>query len=300
MLNLAVTTRQWNPGDDFVLKGIRNIFPQDVQWAVYNRNPDNRLSLGNHWTTHSLDIFDNVVIAGTPQWYGESVRKLFEALKDNPKPVYFLGIGVGESGVLDLSDLDLEILRMAKVVITRGDHCRDLLLDLGIAATSNVCPALFVSKHILGYYGDSFGCVLTAKHHWRLNINDDFVDRQIRLFKEFGDEVIVHHLDEIEFAKKHFSQVYYSYDPNDYEEIYDKYGFIISSRLHGAVLGLSLGKPSFLIDVDSKRCQDAASQFDPLVYCKPEEVVDRLDEPSFGNDVFAFKAKKKEEYSRLV
>ena len=304
MINLAVTTRQLNPGDDFVLNGVRNLFPK-ANWAVYNRNPDNKLVMGNHWTGHSLSAFDNLVVAGSPQWYGNSVKPLFESLIKHPIPIYFIGIGIGESGELNLSPLDLTVLRMAKVITTRGEKCKSILLGYGIESEALPCPALF-AEDASPISSERVGCVLTAKRKFANSSNskEGFVARQLNLYKQLNpSEIIVHSIDEIEFAKQHFETVLYSYDPRDYKEIYDNYGILVSSRLHGAIFGMSLGRPAILIDTGSKRCQDAAPQFSPLIFCAPELVLKRMKDIKWEEkleEVIEFKRSMMERYKGFI
>ena len=303
---LASTSRLWNTGDDFILMGLKNLFPSDTMWTIYNRNPDTNSVVGNEWNLNKkIDIFDKVVIAGTPQWYGPSMKRLFEAIKENPKPVYFYGIGIGEAGLGELSPLDIETLKNAKVVITRGENCAKLLREKGISATANTCPALFAYPEEKFYYGlneDKFGCVMVCDWGWK-KYQPEIIDKQMSLFKKLGGEIIVHHADELQFACKHFEKVHYSYDPRDYEEIYSQFGSIISMRLHGAIYGLSHLKPTFLIDTKSIRCQDVVGQIPCLIHCEPEEVHDKIQDFDFAKkyyEIRKFKQQKRAEYKEYL
>lgn len=48
---LASTTRQWNPGDEFILLGVRNLIGE-ATWSIFNRNPEIKnkpRTLDNSW-----------------------------------------------------------------------------------------------------------------------------------------------------------------------------------------------------------------------------------------------------------
>lgn len=301
-MKLAVTTRECNPGDDFILNGVRSLYSEDTSWAIYNRNPDNKLSFGNQWTGHSLDTFDEVIVAGSPQWYGGSVQRLYEALVQNPIPISFFGIGVGEAGSLNLSELDLAVLRQARAIVTRGDECKNQLETHGLRAVTMVCPAIFSGKPE-PTTGERVSGVLTTR---RPNKTSETIstEEQVELYKQLNpDEVIVHHLDEVAEAKRYFKKVWYTYNPDDYARIYKQFDVIVSSRLHGAIFGMAWGKPAFLIDTGSKRCQDAAPQVPLMDFCGPKETLERLnrlDIVSRSNEIVDFIKSKKEEYSHVV
>lgn len=300
-MKLAVTTREMNPGDDFILNGIRSLYPDDTNWAIYNRNPDNKLIVGNQWTGHSLDIFDQVIVAGSPQWYGDSVFRLYESLMEKDTPISFFGIGVGESGVLNLSELDIQVLQRAKNIVTRGEVCKQQLAEHGIQSTAHVCPAIFAGKPEI-VVGDRVCGVLTVHRPNKTN-KTITVDEQVEIFRKLNsEEVIVHHLDEVEIAKKLFNKVWYTYNPDDYANIYRRFDIIVSSRLHGAIFGISHGRPSFLIDVGSKRCQDAAAQIPLLDFCDPAEVIKKIDQFDVklrSEQISQFIQVKKQEYQSL-
>lgn len=302
MINLAVTTRECNPGDDFILNGIKNLYPEDVSWAIYNRNPDNKLVCGNQWTGHSLDIFDQVIIAGSPQWYGKAVQRLYESLIETPRSISFYGIGVGESGKLNLSDLDLAILKQANSIITRGEECKKQLQECGIQSVTRECPALFAGKPEVTDEDRVCG-VLTTKRPNKTN-DTISVQKQVELYKQLNaNEVIVHHLDEVEEAKRYFEKVWYTYNPDDYTRIYKQFDVIVSSRLHGAIFAMAWGRPAFLIDTGSKRCQDAAPQVPLMEFCGADQVKDKLNQLNIkekSSEIVEFISQKKKEYQEVI
>src|SRR5690606_39170902 len=133
---------------------IRAIKP-DTEFVIYNRNPDlqvgdireARVKTVGNYQCGSVDLtyIDGVVLAGSPEWRGGPLKALFEALKKRPDiPVYAIGIGAGEP-YLNLSNLDREILRGARVT-TRSNETTELLRKEGIGSIALPCPAIFSSK----------------------------------------------------------------------------------------------------------------------------------------------------------
>jgi len=61
------------------------------------------------------------------------------------------------------------------------------------------------------------------------------------------------------------------------------YDLIISTRLHGAILANSLGKPAFMINTEDPRCKGALSLF-PFVHpSSPESLMDDIDNMDLAN-----------------
>ena len=131
---LFSTTRQWNPGDEFILFGVLNLLRDAIgkfNPLIFNRNPDvrpcdlknNRLLskayneriekmcfrgqgfIGAHFRDRfcdnswrdgmRADDIDYVIFAGTPEWYTTRVRSLYKVINDNGIPCSFLGVGYG-------------------------------------------------------------------------------------------------------------------------------------------------------------------------------------------------------------
>jgi hypothetical protein len=88
--------------------------------------------------------------------------------------------------------------------------------------------------------------------------------------------VICHYIDEFVDFSRALSPVRYSYDAHDYIDILNDYDLIISTRLHGAILANSLGKPALMLNIDDPRCRGAASKF-PFIYLSgPDTIIDEV------------------------
>ncbi len=179
---LFSTTRSWNPGDDFILFGIINLFKSllnHVNPIIYNRNPNlhslrntfNRLvdlekdrtqqrinfyttlkpflpHYDNSWFEHiDIDLFDLAVFAGTPEWLGGMLQPMVNAILQKDIPTLYLGIGSFE-GIASLTldrmpSSDRALLEKAHLITVRDELCKKILHPLPVEQLP--CPALFAA-----------------------------------------------------------------------------------------------------------------------------------------------------------
>ena len=171
------TTRQWNPGDEFILLGCINLLKNvvnDLNPIIFNRNPQIRRDrkrdiiksidnlLGKDWAEKFLDnsvkdrlpfnYADCVVFAGSPEWRGRRLSKLYEFIYNNNLPTIFLGLGAGSKRSLPLnketlSDLEIQVFKSAKLISCRDCSSEKYTSDneLKLKVYNLPCPALFSS-----------------------------------------------------------------------------------------------------------------------------------------------------------
>lgn len=178
---LFSTTRQWNPGDEFILFGIINLLSEilgDFNSIIYNRNPEVR-QLKSYlnpfrtikWSNYSfsgkkniesffrIGFYDNsfkdeldasfidyVIFAGTPEWMGRRCSSLYHVITKYTIPTLFLGIGNNNDKMnFDLiKDRYKKVLKSSKLIIVRDERTKEILKPLHPVKLS--CPALFSSK----------------------------------------------------------------------------------------------------------------------------------------------------------
>lgn len=182
MLNIVFsTTRQWNPGDEFILRGVRRILDSsDIIYnaIIYNRNPDIRSMHQDNqlfkkykvtpdfWKTHEmrrleanikLDAFDNsvkpdsnlsfvdaVFLAGTPEWCNGRTNDLYQLIERYNLPLYILGVG---GGYLPYKEEFIPHIRNAKLFTVRDEDTYQTLLDNDFSPTLLPCPALLSAPY---------------------------------------------------------------------------------------------------------------------------------------------------------
>lgn len=288
---LYVTTRQWNPGDEFILRGSRRILKEcgvreDVS-TIYNKSPQTTslLESWNFWKkpyytslassidfafnithydnsfkrTNDINFYDMVVFAGSPAWYGGRLKPLYKKLKEFKGKILFLGIGTTNKP-LKLTEDEQTILRRATV------FCRNenLVVNLGkmdIEANYLPCPALLSSPierdTVDGINHVGLGFNTTNTHRYQRMSNEKF-DLQTRLFETLNNRydcrVVCHYVDELEHAAALYGaeNVRSVFDAVDYPELYSQFDFVISSRVHGCGVSSSAGVPNAAITHDAR------------------------------------------------
>ena len=176
---LFSTTRQWNPGDEFILLGIINLLEEvigEFNPIIYNRNPEVRQYFNINPFRHSkfcdisfrgkrklesffrigfwdnsfknemnLDFIDYVIFAGSPEWMEGILDPLYEKLQDYNKPILYLGIGSGRKINWDkLKEIYKKVIKKAKLITVRDYYTYNLLQE--VKPYYLPCPAIFSSK----------------------------------------------------------------------------------------------------------------------------------------------------------
>lgn len=242
---LYVTTRQWNPGDEFIMAGVRNIFKElgivfGIE-AIYNKSPQVMGKL-NHYnpfimkeanysagiadsffkTAHfdnsfsqfdDINVFDCVVFCGSPGWFGGRLTPLYKALSKFEGELYFLGIGSSNRQV-KLSKLEQSVMKRAKLITCRNEKLSSILHDAYDIPNSHItCPALLASpeeKNVKKL--NKIGLVYTsAKTHRGQRVTSEHERVQNKLFQsvmnEFSDtEIICNYYSEVDYAARIFGK----------------------------------------------------------------------------------------------
>ncbi len=178
---LFSTTRQWNPGDEFILYGIINLLNElqlKFNPIIYNRNPHIRPMysyLNPLRFSHYLDIpykekeiieaffrvgfldnsfkdemdlsfIDLVIFAGTPEWKTPRLLTLYQKLLNFLGKILYIGIGSAGVGYYEnLSDLHKTILKKAEFISVRDKYTWEMLRLLNPLLLP--CPSIFASTN---------------------------------------------------------------------------------------------------------------------------------------------------------
>ncbi len=351
---LFSTTRQWNPGDEFILLGcisiIQHMENEEINAIIFNRNPDIRTSsvFNNKWKTKKgtqrfeeskvkgkslfraffrIGFWDNsykddtnpeilhgVVLAGSPEWYGNRVEPLFKIIVEHCIPTYILGIGLGENLSLDkLSKNARTVIENAEIITVRDDRTFELLKQYG--AKKVTCPAFLAApnnrcvtevKKIALIFG-TFRTVTNNK------INEDVYVFLKKLYgqivKKYDVGFVCHYIDELEEIKRDFpdAEVFYSYDSKDYIDIYSKFDLVIGQRVHGIGICASLGIPGIMIahDMRSDTARGFKAQIIDHEKCSIDQAMDIIGETilkvkEISTDLQQYKRSVSKEYMRLL
>lgn len=260
---LISTTTNWNPGDDFIRIGIKNllkhIYP-DANYINYDRNPNNMIDwphnqnmkhgLHGNFMNNPIDwsIIDLVVLAGSPEFLHHPLTPIYEGLVNHPNiPLWAIGVGYSEPEfMLSFTDAEKTVLqRENTLVIVRQQELSNRLQDaLHIAVTTLPCPALFCFEHFpeKKYYTYS-GC---------------------------------HSISELDEDK------YFSTDANDLLNHLGSCQYVTSERLHAVIAGISAGSYCKL-ENQNFRTQEAIKLFEPVLECYDTNIIQEFKNKTFNN-----------------
>jgi len=241
---LFSTTRQWNPGDEFILLGIINLLSEvfgDFNSVIFNRSPEVRQvkSYLNPfrtlaWSNRSfsgkknieaffrIGFYDNsfkesmdasfidyVVFAGSPEWMGRRISPLYDVILRYDIPTLYLGIGSSNSISYNMiKERYKRVLEHAKLIIVRDELTRDILKPLTPIKLS--CPALFVSREEKEIpFLQRIGLIFSTHKAVRSNrVSQETSVYLVSLYKalaaQYECEIICHYIDELPEAFDQF------------------------------------------------------------------------------------------------
>lgn len=175
---LFSTTRQWNPGDEAILFGVRRMLCESGihhNALIFNRNPEimqgyidenplrriQRSFKGHSFfssffrvgffdnsfpPTSSFDCVDMVVFAGSPGWNSRCLRSLYKELRNSNVPALFIGLGICDAlpEAKNLHSTVRSALRESPLVTVRDSKTAALLAEFDPKTIP--CPALVSSS----------------------------------------------------------------------------------------------------------------------------------------------------------
>ncbi len=295
---LVSSTRQWNPGDEFIFFGVQNLLKESfrehrINWVLYDRNPDlfvdgfshpvHRERLwGNSFHHGNPQCFDLGVIAGTPEWMGLPLKGFYNTVKEGHLPLILLGVGYIDAPITFSEDELYCFRHQLKVVTARDEYASRAFNEYGIPHEILPCPALFASwKETPPPSIQKIGFIIQTSKTLNQSVSEELCHASVHAVKQlrkkgFVVEVVCHYIDEfVEFSRT-LAPVRYSYDARDYIDLLKDYDLILSTRLHGAILANSLGKPALMLNSDDSRCKGTISHFPYIFTAHPETIVDEV------------------------
>lgn len=292
---LVSTTRQWNPGDEFIDLGVRNILSpflsNNDSWHLWNRNPDLSINSNHDWhfrqninsncvTELFKDMVDIVVFSGSPEWLGPRCEPIYDFIDRFPHiPLLLIGVG-SASPLYDVLQVQKRVLsRDNTIIITRS---RELALQvnhiLGFhKATWLPCPATLCSKTLRKPpIKSKIAAILQIPTGPQAIPEDHFLDIQQAITNTSHDiEILAFHEFECDFLSHKFPTriIRYAESPNNYISWYKQYSAVISTRLHGAISAMSSGTWSCILKRDDFRVNSAAELLSTIETLEPENAI---------------------------
>ncbi|HLF17944.1 MAG TPA: polysaccharide pyruvyl transferase family protein [Candidatus Omnitrophota bacterium] len=169
---LFSTTRQWNPGDEFILTGILNLLrgiDPHFNPVIFNRNPEiqhesgsafemrfkggiprmKRLKLGMYDNSFKASLKDNkfidlVIFAGSPEWASPRLKGLYDYIDKFSIPTAYMGIGLGaDFDLSSLAETYKNVLKRSALIAVRDSLAQKKLA--GFNPVLLPCPSLLAA-----------------------------------------------------------------------------------------------------------------------------------------------------------
>ena len=276
------TTVQWNPGDELILKGIRNLINIKHNFIVYNRHPLHKRVGGDNCYVYPKghDIIDHIIFAGTPDWNSTDQNELYTTIAEDEVDFSYIGVGGGLNPGSPFVKMGQEkseelFLSKAKIKIVRDKYAHGIMTGSILAP----CPSLFGTlnkskprsrkdKIAFNLQGPGRICAPTDATLYKVG----FLAKKFK--EEHGASVVCHSYDDFVLATELGLDPFYSSDYLDYFDYYDKYDLIIGPRIHGSGWGSTLGIPSITIPHDER--SDTAKHLGSEIV-KVDDVIDYYD-----------------------
>ena len=267
------TTRQWNAGDEFILRGLRSVLRRsglEFNTIIYNRNPvvnpdDGKASKGhlnNGLKENSLDPNGQIVAhyaisAGTPEWAGgcRAERFLDYVLRHRIR-ISFLGVGL-ENPIQPSGLLTRVLKHLTDVFICRDAKTFHSVAGVFPSVQLLACPSILSAQNYRPRHAvKRIGCILQGTrvkwHSISRDLQSHLYARYRRLSEHFEVEYVAHFLDDLDSAAPKEGRIFYSGVADDFYEIYDRFDLVIGTRLHGCGIAASLGIPSISVSHDGR------------------------------------------------
>jgi hypothetical protein len=269
---LISTTINWNPGDDFIRFGVKNLLNNvysDINYIHYDRNPDYFVSgTSDMGSGHKSNIMNNpidwslvdmVVLAGSPEFLHGSLTPIYSGLIDNPQ-IPLLAIGVGysfEMERLTISENELKVLsRDTTLIITRQYDLQEKLKELLNKEIHCLpCPAIFASDWVYVENGKTLAILQAPTGPQGLSEDDE---ESMRIFL-WGNEcdIATHYIEDLKFFKSGF----FTTEPKELLSKITEYSNVVSNRLHGGIVAMGAGAKVRFINT-SNRVQKALEPYE--------------------------------------
>lgn len=266
----------FNAGDHFVIRSIRKHLSARIPEALFipkpcanNRGWGSPIRLTGKNIDYSNRYADAVVVGGSDQYNGWSLRIRKDEIEELAPPLYLIGLGASSK------NLD------GKPNINKESHYEDIRAANEAAAMSSVrdkatsyfltehgvkkhiitgCPAMYLFDNKFELK-DSNYCLLTFPFPVIRGSNREMFENLTVIIKELikylkskGQKAIISCHDDRDVARAQEifpeEQLFFSNYPEDYYDLYDNATAVIGTRLHATILASGLGTPFININLD--------------------------------------------------
>jgi len=258
------TTKQWNPGDELILKGVRNLLGAHT-FIMFNRHPHFKPDRkGDNSYTFGVgdEIIDHIVFAGSPEYYESPNDDLYRLISSHGVPFSYIGVG----GLPYRSDRPYS---SATIAFAR-DNAAGMIPNSIVApcpsiyAVTEMDPSIVTKKEKIAFCYQANSRYICSPAEQVNRISKEFINK-------YNPTVICHSYVDYAEAINNGWDVLYSSDMNDYFEFYKNFDLVVGTRIHGSGWAATFGIPSITIAHDARA--STASKFGSVV-CTHDELYD--------------------------
>lgn len=260
------TTTGWNCGDDLIREGVIELLgSRGAPMVFVDRHilkGGQRMHQASKMVPDPKELAeqaDVLVIAGTPEWTGAGMSKLYAECAKRGVPTFI--VGVGRPGNRS------EVLRLKANIVkatVRDDAAYKSLTANGVPCERFIDPAFHAPRPKCDKKFELVVCFRAAGGN---GIYSHGLDAYWRRFAEMHkpDLVTVHEPKEVKYARAIFGaeKVFFSSEWHAYMPIYASAKRVFSGRIHGAVPAIASGATTWLVYNQPKvECMSTASAID--------------------------------------
>lgn len=251
------TTKQWNPGDELILDGVRSLIPEEHTFIMFNRHPfiNFRSRNGDNSFYYGMgnDTIDYVVFAGSPEYQTSPNNDLYSLIESENVPFSFIGVG-GTPFVKRPFD-------RADVTFTRDSNAGKLP-----NAQVLPCPSIFANRELdleVTTKKERIGFCFQTDLRYICSPNKNIHSISVKFIEEYNPLVICHSYPDYVEAYRRGWNCFYSSKSTDYYKVYRELDIVVGTRIHGSGWAANYGIPSITIPHDERF--ETAKNFGSLV-----------------------------------
>jgi|GEM_PF-2244353 len=195
------------------------------------------------------------------------MKHLMEYLNSTARdvPVLFLGIGSAWAGQKADQATATIMRRSSSLVVVRNATLQQMLAKQDITAEHLPCAAFFCADYY-GITADPLSGIhlltfQTCRDAPYQGVPEARLNKTLEAASKFGWHLVAHYASEGLEAMRRNLPLHYAATTPDLLHIYAAGRTVVSTRLHGAIAGLSCGVPSIALGPDDFRISDAAAAY---------------------------------------
>ncbi len=266
----------YNAGDHFVIRSIRNHIKNRIPEAVFlpkpcavNRGWGKPARLTGPNIDFSNDYADAVIVGGSDQYNGWSLRIREDEIDHLLPPLYLIGLGISSKDLHSPPNIPedkyLDDIRSANEAAAyssvRDDITYKFLKSLKVKKhVMTGCPAMYLFNEKFSMKDDGY-VILTFPFPVIRSNNGEVYSGLLKLtgdlikdLKKRGRNVLLacHDDRDLQPAQELFpgERFFFSNYPEDYYDIYRNAAYVIGTRLHATILSAGMGIPFVNINLD--------------------------------------------------